>query len=160
MTLVRGSLFLAALALAACGNDSPSWVQVSEHTGCEALNPQFCPGAFGFTVTSDGRFMVGPATGGETVVGQVTEAERMRLSSLADAAARSLTSDATCDRTALFPGRADRVDLVEASQGTVPVYQINPGAICYQAGRDAAIALHDDLAALLARYYPRPFPPS
>ena len=161
-TLIRLALFGAALGFAGCsGTDSPdvTWTEVSERTGCEALNPQFCVGAYGFTVRSDGSYTVGPAGGGETLTGSVTGDERTRLSADAVAAAASITEQTSCDRTALVPGVADRVDLVAVPAGTVPVYQVNPGAICYRAAREASYTLHDDLAALMRKYYPRPFPP-
>lgn len=162
MTRTRLSLLLAGLALTACGHDRPSesaWTQVSEHTGCEALNAPFCVGAFGFSVRNDGHFTVGPATGGETITGSITEAERLLLAADAEAVARNLTTDLACDRMALVPGVADQVDLVDGALQTVSVYQLNPGAVCYRAPREDALRLHTDLAALMARYYPRPFPP-
>lgn len=163
VTTTRISFFLASLALAACGRGTvgeSAWTQVSEHTGCEALSPQFCVGAFGFTVRSDGGFTVGPAGGGQALTGSLTDAERVQLSADAEAVATHLTTDLACDRTALIPGVTDRIDLVSGGLETVSVYQVNPGAVCYRSPRDAALRLHADLAALMAKYYPRPFPAS
>jgi hypothetical protein len=156
-------MLMSALAFGACGHDlvhESAWRQVSEHTGCEALSPQFCVGAFGFTVRPDGAFTVGPAGGGQTLGGTLTDAERVRISADAEAVGAHLTTDLACDRTALIPGVTDRIDLVSGGLETVSVYQINPGAVCYRAPRDAALRLHTDLAALMAKYYPRPFPAS
>ena len=162
-TLTRLILLGTVLGLAGCsGTASPdvTWTEVSEHTACEALNPQFCVGAYGFTVRSDGTYTVGPGGGDETLTGSVTSDERTRLSADAVAATASITEQTICDPAALVPGLADRVDLVAAPAGIVPVYQVNPGAICYRAARDASYALHDDLAVLMRKYYPRPFPPA
>ncbi|MFI5184413.1 MAG: hypothetical protein ACHQNV_08445 [Vicinamibacteria bacterium] len=152
----------AALGMAACGSPSApdaSWVQVAEHTACEAMNPQYCTGAFGFTVASDGRYTVGPADGGAAVSGSITSAERAQLSSDAALVSASLTSNPTCDPGPRIPGVGDRVDFVDSRGGTVPVYELGLGGVCYRASRDAAARLHADLAALMAKYYPRPFPP-
>ena len=133
---------------------------VAEHTSCEALRPQYCVGAFGFTVQSDGRFTVGPADNGATVTGSITSSELMHL--LADAApvSASLTDRPLCDAAPTIPGVTDRLDLTEPGQGAVPVYQVGTGSVCYRAGREQTSKLHDDLAALMATYYPRPFPAS
>src|SRR5678815_2861156 len=104
MATTRISLILAALALAACGTDTThesAWTQVSEHTGCEALSAQFCVGAFGFSVRADGSFTVGPAGGGQTLAGAITDSERAQLSADAEAVATHLTTELACDRTAL-----------------------------------------------------------
>ena len=94
------------------------------------------------------------------MTGALTDAERAQLSADAEAVATHLTTDLACDRTALVPGVADRVELVSGGLEAVSVYQINPGAVCYRSPRDAALRLHTDLAALMAKYYPRPFPAS
>ena len=160
--LTRLTLLGTALGFAGCnGTASPdvTWTEVSEHTACEALNPRFCVGAYGFTVRSDGSYTVGPGSAGETLAGSLTGDERARLSADAMAATVSITEQTSCDPAATVAGVADRVDLVAVPLGTVPVYQVNPGAICYRAARDASYALHDDLAALMRKYYPQPFPP-
>ena len=165
MVAMRGTWWIApaaALAMGACGNPSApdaSWVQVKEQTACEALSPQYCTGAFGFTVASDGRYTVGPADGGATLTGSITAGERTQLSADAALVSTSLTTNAICDPSPRIPGIGDRVDLVDSRAGTVPVYEVGVGSICYRAGRDAALRLHTDLAAVMARYYPRPFPP-
>jgi hypothetical protein len=154
---------VALLTFAGCsgptGPDS-SWVAVSEHTACEALSPQYCVGAFGFTVQNDGRFTVGPADDGATVKGSISSSELAILQADAASVAASLTPSAVCSPTPAIPGVADRVDLTEPGQGTVPVYALSAGSTCYRAGRTPTSKLHDDLAALMATYYPRPFPTS
>src|SRR5258708_34357104 len=69
-------LFLTA-QLPACGSGmlGSSWVQVREQTACEAMNPQYCVGRYGFTVHNDGTFLVGPADNGVTMSGGLPAAE-------------------------------------------------------------------------------------
>jgi hypothetical protein len=151
----------AALSTAACGSPSApdaNWVEVTEHTTCEALRPQFCLGAFGFTVQNDGHFTVGPGEGGTMVTGTVTEAERARLGVDAALVSATLTTSATCEPTQTVPGISDRVDFTDSRVGSVAVYEVGVGSVCYRAGRDQTVKLHTDLAALMAKYYPSPFP--
>ncbi len=163
MRLMRLFARSAALALVACGSPSApdaGWVQVAEHTACEALNPHYCTGLFGFTVQNDGRFTVGPSDNGATLSGSITGSERARLSTDASLVSASLTTSPICDPAHTIPGIGDRVDFVDSRVGTVPVYEVGVGSVCYQAGRDQAIKLHTDLAALMAKYYTLPFPPT
>src|SRR4051794_22931812 len=39
------------------------WAVISEKKTCEGLSPKECPGAYGFSVASDGTYTVGPAPG-------------------------------------------------------------------------------------------------
>jgi hypothetical protein len=163
MRWVRWLAPLLTLGLAGCGSPTTpdsSWVQVEEHTACEALVPRFCVGLFGFTVQSDGTFTVGPADDGTTLTGSLTDSERAQLSSEAAQVSATLTTNPACDPAHTIAGIGDRVDFVDSRAGTVPVYQLGPGTICYRAGREQAIALHTDLVSLMGKYYPRPFPPT
>jgi hypothetical protein len=152
-----------ALALTACGMETPdgpgaSWIQVTERTTCEALNPSFCTGIYGFTVMNDGRYTVGPANDGTQVGGSLTDAERSALSREADMVAAGLGGSQQCDTVGTVAGVSDAVDLTDSSHAVSRVYEIGVRRTCYRGGRDRAIQLHDDLRALMARYYPRPFP--
>jgi hypothetical protein len=164
--MMRCTRFLApfpALVLAACGSPSApdaGWVQVAEHTTCEVVVPGYCSGLFGFTVQNDGSFKVGPSDNGATLSGMVTDPERAQLSADAGQVSASLTQSPTCEPGGPVPGVSDRVDFVDSRVGTVPVYETTIQGVCYRAGRDPTIRLHTDLAALMAKYYPRPFPPT
>ena len=151
-----------ALGLAACGSDSPggpdrTWVQVTERTACEALAPAFCVGVYGFTVRSDGRYSAGPADDGTKLEGSLTDAERVRISSDAAALVASLGVAEVCDSAGAVPGVGDSVDLTDSRDVVTRVYELGLKA-CYRGGRALATQLHSDLSALMARYYPRPFP--
>jgi len=154
----------AALAVAACGSGNPSgpdvtWVQVTETTACEALAPEFCIGVYGFTVTSDGRYTVGPAGDGTTLSGTLSDAERGRISADAASLAASLSSAQVCDSGGTVPGVGDSIDLTDSRDVVTRVYDLGLKT-CYRGGRALATQLHTDLKALLARYYPQPFPSS
>jgi len=164
---MRGQALLAvaaaAGALSACGSESPggpdvTWVQVTERTACEALPSPFCVGVYGFTVTSDGRYTVGPADDGTRLEGSLTDEERIRISSDAAQLAASLGVDEMCDASGTVAGVGDSIDLTDSRNVVTRVYDLGLKT-CYRGGRARATQLHSDLAALMARYYPRPFPP-
>lgn len=160
----RFALAGAGAALVACGSPSapdPAWVQVTEHTSCEALLRQYCTGAFGFTVQSDGRFTVGPAENGATLTGALTESERMQVQADVAQVSSNLAASPQCDLAPTIPGSSDQIDLTDPRLWPVRVYDLGgtPGNVCYRGARDQAARLHTDLGALMARYYPRPFPP-
>ena len=150
------------LGLAACGSGNPggpdvTWVQVTETTACEALVPAFCVGVYGFTVTSDGRYTVGPASDGTTLQGALTDAERARISADAAPLAASPGGAEVCDSTGSVPGVGDSIDLTDSRDVVTRVYELGVKT-CYRGGRAQVVQLHTDLKALMARYYPQPFP--
>jgi hypothetical protein len=152
-----------ASCLAACGMQTPAgpgagWVQITERTSCEALPPPFCAGGYGFTVMNDGRYVVGPANDGTQAGGSLTDSERARISSDAAMVAAGLGGGQECDTAGTVPGVGDAVDLTDSSHAVSRVYELGLRRTCYRGGRARAIQLHDDLRALLVRYYPRPFP--
>jgi hypothetical protein len=151
-----------ALALAACGSGNPggpdaTWVQLTEKTACEALSPAFCVGVYGFTVTSDGRYTVGPAGDGTSLSGALTDAERARIFADAASLASSLGGAQVCDSAGTVPGVGDSIDLTDSQNVVTRVYDLGLKT-CYRGGRAQATQLHTDLRSLMDRYYPRPFP--
>lgn len=160
----RIALAWAAAALVACGSPSapdPAWAQVTEHTTCEALVAQYCTGAFGFTVHSDGHFTVGPAENGASLTGVLTELEWRQVSTDVAEVSSNLAASPQCDPAQTIPGITDQIDLMDPRQGSVRVYDLGGtiGNLCYRGGRQQAAKLHTDLGALTSKYYPRPFPP-
>lgn len=160
----RTVLGTLAVSLAACGSGNPagpgdSWSRVTERTACEAMNPSFCVGNYGFTVTSGGSYTVGPSDGGAEVTAMLSDAERTRISADADQVASALGGSSQCDATGSVPGVSDSVDLTDSRQVVSRVYQLDFKGTCTLGGRDRALRLHGDLNALMERYYPRPFPP-
>jgi hypothetical protein len=123
------------------------------------MNPSFCAGAHGFTVTSDGRYTVGPADSGAQIGGSISDPERVQLSADAAQVAVGLGGGRQCDTAGSVPGVSDTVDLTDSRDGVSRVYDLGSRGTCYRGGRDQAIRLHDDLKVLLLEYYPRPFPP-
>jgi hypothetical protein len=162
---VQPSSLAAAFAagLVACGSSNPAssdapWTQVAEQTACEAMNPHQCRGVYGFTVTPDGHYLVGPADDGTTTAGSISDSERARLSGDAAQVAGSLGGSPVCEGTGSVPGVGDEVALTDARGAVWKVYELTLSGACTLGPRDAATRLHADLQALMASYYPRPFP--
>lgn len=151
-----------ALSLAACGQSSGAphtdWTQVAERTTCEALNPASCVGLFGFAVTADGRYTIGPAPSGQSVSGTLSAQELAQLSAAAGQVAGGKGASPQCDSGASVPGVSDAVDLTVSDGTVIRAYEQSFQGTCTRGGRDAALRLHDDLHALMQRYYPTPFP--
>jgi hypothetical protein len=153
-----GFLLFLTTQLPGCGAGvlGSSWVDVREQTACEAMNPQYCVGRYGFTVRNDGSFLVGPAEDGVTMGGGLSAAELAQISSDAGALSSSnLRGAPECDSGRVIPGSGLSVDITLNDQTTVTVVQ----NLCYRGGRDRAVKLRDDLDGLTQKYYPRPFPP-
>ncbi len=152
------------VGVVACGSRNPtgpsaSWSRVTERSACEAMNPSYCVGSYGFTVASDGSYTVGPGDSGVEVSATLSDAERARISADAAQVAGALTGSPQCESGGSVPGVSDTVDLTDAHDVVARVYQLDFKGTCYLGGRDRALRLHDDLRALMERYYPRPFPP-
>jgi hypothetical protein len=158
--VVTGAVLTSASFLVACGSSQPpavDWKEVDEATTCEALNPASCVGAAGFRVSVDGSWTAGPSASGDMRRGTVTSEERVRLAT--DVLQISVGAAQQCDSAGNVPGVSDIVDLTLTQQGPLRVYEkgTTPNQVCYRGGRDAAARLHDDLNALMLKYYPQPF---
>ena len=153
----------SAAGFAGCGAanpvaSDPSWTQVAEKTSCEAMNPVWCRGIYGFTLTPDGHYVVGPADDGTRIEGTISDSERTRLSGDVAHVAGRLAGTPQCGGPGGVPGVGDEVDLTDAGNAVWKVYELTLNGSCTLGPRDAANRLHDDLQALMASYYPRPFP--
>ena len=165
MSVCGWRVMVSGLLLGGCASSSPStpdsaWLQVKGQTTCEAIVPNYCLGAFGFSVGSDGRFFVGSPDGGANRTGGVTDAERARIDADVAQVQANLAAGPECEVTHTIPGISDRVDLQPTSGGVITVFDFGgtPGRTCYRGGREHAIQLHTDLAALIVKYYPHPVP--
>lgn len=174
---------IAALALAGCGagSDAPvsaqlsnqqsvalpsgnptgvqtaaGWTAVSITTSCEAMNPSYCVGRFGFTVDSTGNFVIGPNAANQTLKGQVTSAELTAIKQDLDTLVPDYSAGTAtmCSQT-FIPGVATNV-LVSATDGKS--YVIKDAFRQYCGSQQAAASdLLSQLGSILKNYYPIPF---
>jgi hypothetical protein len=135
-----------------------SWNSVREHATCEALNPMFCKGAYGFNVDNTGAFTCGPNQAGQVTHGQILANELSELSTQAQAV--NLTSNqSVCQPSERLPGSDDTINLASSSGANLLVYDWTGalGRTCYKGELTSSKKLHDDLNALMLKYYPVQF---
>lgn len=150
---------LASLALAslvACrspagpGPIADRWQEIREDTWCFIPNAAtYCLGLQGFAVTRDGVF-----SAGHVVSGRLSTAELSSLRgdlALLDSAFRS-----ECDSQPGHSDFQDEVQLTLKDEPAVRLYSFSEG--CYRGGRAQALQVTADMHALMAKYYPIPFP--
>lgn len=132
---------------------------VKVSTSCEAMVPAYCQGRFGFRVTGDGAFLVGPGPNGRSVSGQLRDAESRALRS---AAARVLAGvsawSAECNIRPEIPGVGERVDV--SVNGRTVVLRGGGGRLgrgCAPGDAMADARLFKLVHRLMRRYYPDPF---
>jgi hypothetical protein len=169
----RAILTLSLLALSACGPSGapgngvpqlyaqPAWTSLTEKTACGSADPRNCAGAYGFTVTHDGRYTIGPAPGGQTATGQIDGSSLAQLNgdALMFAGVDPATT-ASCGGGISIAGVADDVQLTLADGTGFAPYGLftDQGSDCTRGDRTSALQLHVDLRALMGKYYTTPFP--
>src|SRR5271165_2641770 len=85
---------------------------VTVSTSCEAMVPAYCQGRFGFRVTADGAFLVGPEPTGRSVSGHLRNAESRALRSAATQVLAGINALLVeCHIRPAVPGVGERVDV-------------------------------------------------
>ncbi len=141
---------------------SPLW-KLSLQSKC-AGDVARCVAGYGFTITADGKYLIGPAPAGQTATGTLRPEELQylneRISALsapgAAANAASATPEETCE--ALSDSQEDKFVLTQQGKEKV-LAQTRNAQLCFQtANNEAASELHQAIKDLAASYYPTPFP--
>ena len=150
-------LFPAACAIFARDHGRVHAVVVS--TSCEAMVPDYCRGKFGFRVTSDGAWQVGPEPGGRSLAGHLREAERRALQSATARVLDSIpTSYVECHVRPAIPGVGESVTISTPARTVVlrgAGGRLDPACAPGDATADARLFTLAD--RLMRRYYPRSF---
>ena len=140
-------------------NPGSSWSSVSEKATCEAMNPQQCVGFYGFTIQADGTYTAGPGENGASESGRINPEELDKLNADTDGFLITYSGAApNCFLQPGVPGVTEQVDLAVANSPGVQPYRKTSNQLCVEGDSNSAMALHDDLHALMMEYYPRPFP--
>jgi hypothetical protein len=146
-----------ATSNAAVRQASGIWLEAREQTACEAMQDDYCPGRYGFTIKHDGRFIAGPSDQGAKTEGQINGRELQHIQELAERLSSSLRSGRrTCERGGLA-GIKDHLDLELAAGFVVRMYDLGNGQICYLGQKGIAQQLHRYVRSLMLKYYPIPF---
>jgi hypothetical protein len=132
---------------------------VKVSTSCEAMVPAYCQGRFGFRVTGDGAFLVGPGPNGRSVSGHLRDAESRALRSAAAHVLAGIgTWSAECNIRPEIPGVGERVDV--SANGRTVVLRGGGGRLgrgCAPGDAMADARLFKLVHRLMRRYYPDPF---
>jgi len=152
------SLALADAASAATTVATAKWTQVESRTACEAMNPRYCVGIYGFVVNDHGHFIIGPNPTGKTLEGELTTDEFAQLKAHADALATDVAADPTgkCEAGRRMMGTADVITLtVDLKAYAVAT---GPNASCsYNGDTESTKQLIADVQRLRQKYYVTPF---
>jgi hypothetical protein len=151
---------------------APLW-KVSLQSKC-AGDATECVAAYGFAITADGKYLVGPTPAGQTATGSLKPDELKALSdkiaaltSTAPAAHPNGDEAGTAEAATAAPQEtcealvnSDEDKLVLTQQGKEKVLaQTRDSQLCFQtANNEAASELHQAVKELAATYYPTPFP--
>jgi hypothetical protein len=132
---------------------------IAVSASCEAMVPAYCRGRFGFHVTSDGTWLVGPEPGGRSLAGHLREAERRALQSATARVLDSIpTSYVECHVRPAIPGGGESVTISTQARTVVlrgAGGRLDPACAPGDATADARLFTLAD--RLMRRYYPRPF---
>jgi hypothetical protein len=132
---------------------------VTVSTSCEAMVPAYCQGRFGFRITDDGAFDVGPEPNGRSVSGHLRDAERRALRSAAAQMLAGISAlSVECNIRPEIPGVGETIEV--SANGRTVVLRGSGGRL----GRDCApgdamadAKLFRLVDGLMRRYYPHPF---
>ena len=142
---------------------SPAW-RLRIVSACADPASVTCPGAYGFSVSADGSFQVGPGPHGENAQGQLspegfTELDQA-LTLFLSGVDNTISDDSlteTC-RPHVRRGSDDEVSLRTATRQQL-LYRQNGNDFCVKQGNlDHAEGLHRVIRKLTELHYPLPFP--
>lgn len=180
-TLAIMAVLGMSTAIFACNNDKPAANPVKEQASplwklslqskCAGDVTQ-CVAGYGFTITADGKYMVGPGPAGQTASGTLKPEEldyiNERITALSAPASHpsgdeaSATDAATAAPQEVCEALSDSQEesLVLTQQGKAKTLtQSHDNQVCFQtANNEAASELHQAVKDLAAVYYPTPFP--
>jgi hypothetical protein len=178
-TLLIGSAALCmGFAMAACdssnnpshqqqagqSDQSPAWKLVLQSKCAAASAAEQCVGFYGFTVSADGKFQVGPGPSGQLLNGILSAEENKALQDAYLSAAPSAqvlsANPSVCKAStdSSQDGATSTIQLIR--QGSEKALVTTESTqLCFQSANfDAAQALHDEIWQLANKYYTLPFP--
>ncbi len=161
-----GIIYLAAslALLGGCGGSgvsggadaSPTWAKITSNRSCEAVNPPYCRGLYGFSIAHDGSYLIGPNAVGQSISGQITAAELDTLTAQGDAVVALINAapNTVCPGPAIIvPGVSSAITVRLASNNRD--YRFDN---CANGGPPSELQkLANTVDALVAKYYVIPF---
>lgn len=146
------------------------------HSKCAEIVPEECPAGYGFTVTGDGKYRIGPAPQGQVLSGvlpqesfesfkALLEASVLNPGSGSGASADPTANEEKCDALTLDPLRPRAQSLSDGSieisglgrQGIL--LRVESSKRCYRwLSAEAAEKIQASIFKLATEHYPLPFP--
>lgn len=137
---------------------APNW-KLSFKSECEGAEAGQCVGYYGFTVSNDGHYILGPGPSGQTESGVLTDEERRQIEGTVSqvlAPAHHASAD-TCRTLEQATGKSTIHLTVESREEQL--VRTEGTSFCHQnANQDEAQALHNAIVGLAKKYYALPFP--
>jgi hypothetical protein len=127
----------------------------------EAMRPDRCPGFYGFSVASDGKFKVGPAPNGTSIEGSISADELTTLTAAVNAQLAS-GNKMTCLDIHTIPGsgRVIAASLRDGSRVNLRTVGLILGSHgnCALGDYQKAQLVDEIVRKLMMKYYPQTFP--
>jgi hypothetical protein len=128
-------------------------------TSCEAMVAAYCRGRFGFRVTADGVFLVGPEPNGRSISGHLRDAESRALRSAAAQVLAGINAlSVECHIRPELPGVGESVEV--SANGRTVMLRGDGGRLgrsCAPGDAMADAKLFKLADWLMRSYYPVPF---
>jgi hypothetical protein len=137
----------------------PAWT-LSFQSSCLDGQDDQCVGKYGFSVSADGKYLVGPGPKGQKIEGKLAEADFSELNAKLTAVMATATFDASRGEAHLSDVPYESNDSITLSrQGRSDKIAHNSGAdFAYAtASADDALSLHKAIRDLAKSYYRLPF---
>jgi hypothetical protein len=131
---------------------------VSEQSFCEAMDPTFCTGAFGFALDSQGNFTAGPSPAGKIVQGKITSDELASFQSALNMQLEASGNGMTCSAIPLIAGTGDMIKATFTNNTQTNLFTNVGGQQCFLGSATIGTQFRDFFHQLLTKYYPIPFP--
>jgi hypothetical protein len=149
--------------LAGQTDQSPAWKLVLQ-SKCGTTSVEQCVGFYGFTVSADGSFQVGPGPSGQLLSGVLSADENKAIQEAYLNAAPSVqalsNNPSVCkdSQDSSQDGATSTIQLLRQGAQKALV-TTESSQLCFQSANfDAAQALHDEIWQLANKYYALPFP--
>ncbi len=133
-----------------------SW-RLFYHSDCPSGTPEKCLGAYGFSIGSDGDYVIGPAPDGATLNGKLEDPELVALNALLAHDISRVDRPENCADAQNPP--VDDLAHLKLHGTDALLFQTKQSRFCFHSSsRGSAESLHDAIRALLKKYYPDSFP--
>lgn len=139
----------------------PAWT-LQLQSNCSDYYDEYCVAKHGFSVTADGKYLIGPAPAGQKIEGKLTLDELQKINTLLSEALADMNAEGAenceLDHQGVFTARENKL-IFEKNWGKSVLIRSDLERYCFKtANADKAIQLHEEMKKLAEKYYALPFP--